>query len=307
MKPFFSIIIPLYNKEKHIKNTLQSVLDQSFSNFEVIIVNDGSTDNSLNQVNAVIDERIKVYSIENSGVSAARNYGIKKAQAEYIAFLDADDLWETSFLEYITKLIDSYPKEHVFATALKIKKNTDYYFATYRNLTLDDGESKVLNYFKYSLDHSLLHCTCTVFNKGIIKSVGTFDESLTTSEDTDYWIRIGLKHSIVFLNKPLAIHQVVNNGLTKSNRKKFKSIDFSKYEDQKNHSSYFKKFINKNKFSSAIKYKFVGDKINFQKLKNEIDYKMLNFKQKLLLMTPLYVTKHIINIYNSLSKKKNYF
>src|SRR5690554_5620989 len=109
MKPFFSIIIPLYNKEKHIKNTLQSVLDQSFSNFEVIIVNDGSTDNSLNQVNAVIDERIKVYSIENSRVSAASNYGIKKAQAEYITFLHADDLWESHHLKNLDELLKTFP------------------------------------------------------------------------------------------------------------------------------------------------------------------------------------------------------
>lgn len=307
MKPFFSIIIPLYNKEKHIKNTLQSVLDQSFSNFEVIIVNDGSTDNSLNQVNAVIDERIKVYSIENSGVSAARNYGIKKAQAEYIAFLDADDLWENNFLEQINRLIHNYPKEHIFSTALKIKTKKSSYFASYKNLDLSPNQVQVLDYFKYSIDHSILHCASSVLSKAAIQKVGEFNETLNTGEDTEYWIRIGLKFQVVFLNTALATHLVVDDGLTKSNRKKFTSINFSKYDNNSNQSDYFKNFINKNKFSSAIKYKLVGDTFNFQKLKNEIDFKRLNFKQKLLLNSPLFITKLIINSYNLISFKKNYF
>lgn len=307
MKPFFSIIIPLYNKEKHIKNTLQSVLDQSFSNFEVIVVNDGSTDNSLNIVNSIKDTRIKVYSIKNSGVSAARNYGIKKAQAEYIAFLDADDLWENNFLEQINRLIHNYPKEHIFATALKIKTKKSSYFASYKNLDLSPNQVQVLDYFKYSIDHSILHCASSVLSKTAIQKVGEFNETLNTGEDTEYWIRIGLKFQVVFLNTALATHLVVDDGLTKSNRKKFTSINFSKYDNNSNQSDYFKNFINKNKFSSAIKYKLVGDTFNFQKLKNEIDFKRLNFKQKLLLNSPLFITKLIINSYNLISFKKNYF
>ena len=90
----FSIIIPLYNKEKYIVNTIKSVLNQSFSKFEVIVVDDGSSDNGVNAVKKIDDSRIKIITQKNQGVSAARNNGIKNAKYEYIAFLDADDLWK---------------------------------------------------------------------------------------------------------------------------------------------------------------------------------------------------------------------
>lgn len=90
-KPYLSIVIPLYNKEKQIGKTIESVLDQEFSDFEIIIVNDGSTDNSLKVVEKIEDERIHVVNQLNAGVSAARNRGIMEAQGEFLFLLDADD------------------------------------------------------------------------------------------------------------------------------------------------------------------------------------------------------------------------
>jgi len=305
MTPFFSIIIPLFNKEDYVKDTLLSVINQSFNNFEVIIVNDGSTDNSLNIINTHKDDRIQIHTKTNEGVSSARNFGIKKTTAKYIAFLDADDVWEETFLEQIFKLINKYPKEHVFATALKIQTKKRSYFATY-NLNLQTSEVGMLDYFQNSLDHSILHCASSVFSREAIKTTGDFDNTLSTSEDTDYWIRIGLKYTIVFLNKPLATHQVVENGLTKSNRKRFKSINYSKYKSEKK-SDYFNDYINKNMFASALKYRLVGDIENYSNLKKEIDYSKLNIKQKALLNSPLFLTKIAVSIYNKFTHKKNYF
>ena len=104
----FSVIIPLYNKELSISNTIQSVLDQTFQNFEIVIVNDGSTDNSVKEVEKFDDKRIRLIHQENQGVSAARNRGIEEAKYEWIAFLDADDLWMENHLEEMTKLIHDY-------------------------------------------------------------------------------------------------------------------------------------------------------------------------------------------------------
>ena len=95
----FSVIIPLYNKANYIKHTLLSVIQQSYSNFEIIVVNDGSTDNSLEIVQGIHDFRLKIFSKKNEGVSAARNYGINKAVNPYIAFIDADDRWDSLYLE----------------------------------------------------------------------------------------------------------------------------------------------------------------------------------------------------------------
>ena len=90
-----SVVIPLYNKEKQIKRTLQSVLTQTFQDFEIVIVNDGSTDNSTIEVEKIKDSRIRLIHQENAGVSAARNKGIEEAKYELIAFLDADDEWKS--------------------------------------------------------------------------------------------------------------------------------------------------------------------------------------------------------------------
>jgi glycosyltransferase involved in cell wall biosynthesis len=112
----FSIVIPLYNKEKYIKRAITSVLDQTIQDFEIIVVNDGSTDNSTNIVKSITDNRIKLINQENQGVSVARNTGIENTKNEYIAFLDADDKWEPYFLEEIRKLIEINKSAGLFAT-----------------------------------------------------------------------------------------------------------------------------------------------------------------------------------------------
>lgn len=106
----FSVIIPLYNKEKFIFETLSSVSNQTFSDYEVIIVNDSSTDNSLNIAKSFEekDKRFKVYTVPNGGVSKARNFGISKAIGDYVCFLDADDIWKNNYLEEAAYLIKKY-------------------------------------------------------------------------------------------------------------------------------------------------------------------------------------------------------
>ena len=95
-----SVIIPLFNKEHFIKKTLLSVLSQTFSDFEVLLINDGSTDGSVDVVSSFIDERITLHTTKNKGVSHARNYGVSKSSSDLIAFLDADDIWNSKKIEY---------------------------------------------------------------------------------------------------------------------------------------------------------------------------------------------------------------
>ena len=97
--PFFSVVIPLYNKEETISETIHSVLSQTFDNFEVIVVNDGSRDNGPSVVGKIQDRRIIMVHQENAGVSAARNKGTEIALGEYIAFLDGDDKWKKNHLD----------------------------------------------------------------------------------------------------------------------------------------------------------------------------------------------------------------
>lgn len=120
----FSVVIPLYNKQDCIRNTVQSVLNQTFPDFEINIVDDGSTDRSLEIARQFDDPRIRVFSKPNGGVSSARNYGIRQSRKKYIAFLDADDLWYPDYLSEIARLIDKYPGCGIYSAGYILRKNT---------------------------------------------------------------------------------------------------------------------------------------------------------------------------------------
>lgn len=108
--PTISVIIPVYNGQKTIKETIQSVLNQTFADWELIIVNDGSQDATLEIINSINDYRIKVFSYSNAGVSSSRNRGIDQAQGEFISFLDADDLWTPDKLKEQLKALQENPQ-----------------------------------------------------------------------------------------------------------------------------------------------------------------------------------------------------
>ena len=307
MTPRFSIIIPLFNKEYLISDTIQSVLNQTWTNFELLIINDGSTDNSLNVVSSFEDDRIKVYTTKNQGVSAARNLGIKNASGYFIAFLDADDSWNKFFLESLNELINLYPNKHVFATALSIETKKGRYNATYKNLNIAPDNYDLINYFQGSLGHSLLQCVNCVISRKAIETIGLFDVTLKTNEDTDYWIRTGLKYPVVFINKVLATHRYVKDGLTHSNKFEYAPINYKEYLKLSINNFSALKFLNKNMYSSIIKLNLIGDTITSQKLNQLIDRSLLNRKQKLILALPKFVLKMVVNSYNIVTNKKRYY
>ena len=199
--PFFSVVIPLYNKQDYILKTLRSVLDQSFTDFEVIIVNDGSTDSSFNLVNKVNDSRLKVYNKNNEGVSVARNYGIQKATTEWIAFLDSDDEWEPNYLQNIYDNIHEIPSGDVFYTITRsIKKNCVEQF-----VPLDTDEASVIDYFDFILTRNgqKMSSSSTVVKKPCFEQAGYFPAGVKVGEDTDTWIRLAWLYNVCFIPKAL--------------------------------------------------------------------------------------------------------
>ena len=116
----YSVVIPLYNKEHYIASTLRSVLAQTYPDYEVIVVDDGSTDHSLQACKEVRSDKIRVVQQVNQGVSAARNKGIELAAGEYICFLDADDTWYPDYLQNIETIVQKYPQSDIFVTAYRI-------------------------------------------------------------------------------------------------------------------------------------------------------------------------------------------
>ncbi len=201
-----SVIIPLYNKAGYIKKAIQSVLGQSYPDLELIIINDGSTDRSLEEALTFNDERIRIINQDNAGVSAARNNGVKAARNEYIAFLDADDWWDPDYLEEMRGLISKYPDAGLWAAK--------YYKVKYgkrieANIGLHEGFTDgYINYFKVYAETMWMPLTSSSFIifKPIFEELGGYNENLKFGEDFALWARVALKHSIAYLNKTLVYY-----------------------------------------------------------------------------------------------------
>jgi glycosyltransferase involved in cell wall biosynthesis len=293
---YFSVVIPLYNKEKHIKRAIDSILNQSYQKFEIIVVDDGSEDDGVIKVEEYEDSRIKLIKQSNKGVSAARNIGIKNAKYDYIGFLDADDVWKKDFLKEIYFLIKDYPNKAAYATGYEsYLENGSIKKAKYSN-TNDKFRGVINNYFKNTLKNSLFSSSSVVIRREIFKDIGYFDESLKLGEDLDMWFRIALKKESAFINKSLATYY-----RNADNRACNNSVDYS--------SDFIKKIIENidyyklpsNKFNQKyINHKLIQKSKNFM-LNNEKEYsrKILTYvssKKKIILFLCSYIPSKILRL-----------
>lgn len=212
-----SVVIPLYNKEKYIADTLNSVLSQTYQDFEIIVVDDGSLDNSLQVVKNVIDPRIVVITQFNSGVSVARNVGITNASNDYVAFLDADDSWDHDYLETIIMLIEKYPEAGAFATHYRVLEKSKTKKPKLIRESLKDSDCIVKNYFKLVTlgDHPFFTSSICV-RKRVFDNVGLFVPGVRLGEDIDMWARIALHEKIAFCSSAKVSYneRTVGNAMT---------------------------------------------------------------------------------------------
>jgi len=199
----FTVVIPLYNKELSIKNTIQSVLNQTYQEFEIVVINDGSTDNSTRIVEAINDNRIKLTHQENQGVSTARNRGIKMANNEWIAFLDGDDLWKVNHLEEITKMMQKFPNQKVYVTSFEYSDKRPM-FRHSRTESVFEVES----YFKEAIKERLMWTSIVVVHKSCINKVGDFNERLNRGEDLDLWARLVREYTAIKSAKVTAVYNM---------------------------------------------------------------------------------------------------
>lgn len=292
--PFFSVIIPLYNKENFIENTIQSVLDQTFQDFEIILINDGSTDKSEEKALKFKDERILYYSKENEGVSIARNFGIEKAKSDFITFLDADDYWYPDFLKVMSEAINLFPEQKVFSGAIEIETSRKTFPAKYS--IQKTGNFELVNYFKASLKETIICTSCAAFHKSIFEEIGVFDSKIKSGQDTDLWIRIGLDYPVLFSWKILARYVYDENSLSKNNTLLSAKMDFSKFTELEKTNPDLKYLLDLNRFSLAIKSKLVSNKILFETYYNGIDLNKIGSKKRFLLSLPSYLLRFLIAV-----------
>jgi len=204
IKPNFSVVIPLYNKSAYVLKAVASVLQQTCEEFELIIVNDGSTDDGLDRLNTISDKRIRVINQPNAGVAIARNNGVRAAAYDYVAFLDADDWWDEHFLEEMQRLITQYPNAGLYGCNYYYLKNGK---CCVEDKGLDDGfKAGYIDYFKvYARSFCVpFNCSFVVVAKHAFHAAGGFKAKLKFGEDFDLWARIALKYKVAYLNQPLA-------------------------------------------------------------------------------------------------------
>lgn len=206
----FSVIIPLYNKAAYVEKAIRSVLSQTYQEFELIVVDDGSTDDGAAKVRRLFSTLTPplggwgAVSQLNMGVSTARNKGIQVANYDYIAFLDADDWWEPTYLEEMKKLIEAYPEAGIYGSSYYIVKNGRKRVATVG--VEPDFTVGIINYCRVYANTLCmpLWTGATILRKNIFESEKGFNPNLKLGEDFDLWVRVATNYPVAFLNKPLA-------------------------------------------------------------------------------------------------------
>ena len=199
----FSVIIPLYNKAPYVRKALETVCAQTYRDYEIIVINDGSRDNSAiiaeEYLNGVEGISYQILSQQNAGVSAARNNGVAQASGDYIAFLDADDWWEPTYLERMVQLIKDYPEAGLYAC------NYVYYKPgkTHVALNIPTG---YINYPKAYYESGAMPVTSitAIMPRAVFDEMGGFPLGIKLGEDFLLWAKIAMKYKVAFLNEPLA-------------------------------------------------------------------------------------------------------
>ncbi|WP_308990859.1 glycosyltransferase family 2 protein [Mariniflexile litorale] len=301
--PYFSVIIPLYNKENYVNKTLQSILSQTFTDFEIIIINDGSTDNSIEEVKKTNDPRIKLYNQTNQGLSGARNSGIKKATANYIAFIDADDFWLPHHLEQLHNLINNYPDKGLYCTGYTIQKSTSVFHRAHFNELQENFKGIVPCFFKHSLQNCVAWVSAICIPKDVFNDIGYFDLEIFSEQDIDLYIRIATKYEVALDNTSVSaiynrtMEDGISNALFKKNIPKFV---FTYKNIEKNHPA-LKKYIDYNRFSLAVSFKLASNNKLSKILIEDINFNNLNSFQKLLIYLPNPIIKFLFFIKNKLN------
>jgi len=298
-----SIVIPLYNKGFIISEKLDSVLAQTFTDFEIIIVNDGSTDNGFEIVSQFSDKRIKLFQQENKGAAAARNLGIEKATGELIAFLDADDYWYPNHLEELFKLYNDFPNCGLYGSRYFIKISKNKIIQTnYSNCVSNDFRGILPNYFLASKDYRVGLTSAIAIPKHIFTENFLFNPQISSGQDLELYTRIAVEKKTAVTNLfTVEYNFSLEQQLSKTPIDKKKLMDFSIFNIEEEKNKNLKYFLDIYRLEYALQYKIIGDlkKSNFylKDITNKIP-----LKTKVLLSTPSFILQLLLRMKHLLKK-----
>ena len=204
-QPKLSVIIPLYNKAPYVRKALESVFAQTYTDYELIVVDDGSTDDSAAIAEDLLASRLSPFAFrllkqKNAGVSAARNKGFSVSSGDYIAFLDADDWWEPTYLEKMAKLIEDYPDAGLYAS------NYVYYKPGKTRVAVNNIETGYFNYPKayYESNAMPIWTGATLIPRRVMDEMGGFPVGIKLGEDFLLWAKTAMHYPVAFMNEALA-------------------------------------------------------------------------------------------------------
>lgn len=210
-RPLVSIIMPIYNGEDFINYAIESALNQTYELFELIIVNDGSTDNSSDVINNyLIDKRIKYFHQNNRGVAAARNTALRQAKGQFIAFLDQDDIWLSDKLNLQVCYLMENPHIHL------VYSRQEFIDATGKRIHYNWPTGANGYCFSQIFQRNHITILTVLLRKSTIEEIGYFNEYLSGTDDYEMWLRITLKHPIHFMNETLALYRIHSTNVSKN-------------------------------------------------------------------------------------------
>lgn len=199
MKPLFSVIVPTYNRAEFICGCIDSVLSQTFKSFELVVIDDGSTDATQKLISEYDCDKIKYVKRNHSGVSTARNTGIANSSGSYLCFLDSDDRWDETKLEKTANYISKFPDIHVFHT-------DEIWFKNGKILNQKKKHARPSgSVFHLCLPLCCLGMSTSVVKKELFDDIGVFDTALLACEDYDLWLRVCCKYEVMLIPEPLTV------------------------------------------------------------------------------------------------------
>ena len=207
-----SVVIPAYNSQRYIPSCIDSVLNQSYDKIEVIIVDDGSTDDTINIISAYKDDRIKLFTQHNAGAAVARNYGVSNATGSWIAFVDSDDIWFPDKLEKQMK-----------QCANKVWSHTDLYYLgdVYPENTraTDFTQKHSGNIFEPLLVENSIGTSSVVIKKGVFEEFGGFNSGYRALQDWDFWLRVASKYEVCYCDEALVYYRLHSTSISRNARR----------------------------------------------------------------------------------------
>lgn len=301
--PFFSVVIPLYNKENYIETTLKSVLNQTFTDFEILVINDESTDESVAKIIKINEEKIQLYSQKNQGVSVARNLGVEKSKGKLIAFLDADDYWFPNHLEELAKLYHNFPNCGMYCSRHKIKTTNNHFKIPIHHGIESTYKGIIENYFFSNRPYRIAWTSCLAIPKEILGKFGGFTPGVTNGQDLELWTKIGISHQVAVTNTITAIYNYdIPNSLAKKNVNTMKLMDFEQFKFFEQENPDLKSFLDLHRFFYSILYKTAGNQFMANTYYVNINPENIGLINRILYHLPVNLLKILYKIKHLLKK-----